>query len=58
MPYKIIREPKGYFVQNAETKKKYSSKGLTKKGAEKQRVAIILNEHRKKPNLSVKTLFI
>jgi hypothetical protein len=58
MPYKIIHEGKGYFVQNAETKKKYSSKPLPKKVATKQRLAIILSEQRKNPNLSVRRMFV
>ena len=36
MPIKIIRDPKGYFVENLETHKRYSKAPLEKKKAEAQ----------------------
>jgi hypothetical protein len=45
MPYKIVSEGRGYVVYNPKTHKQYSNKPLSKKMAQKQRVAIILSEH-------------
>lgn len=45
MPYKIISEGRGYVVYNPKTHKQYSNKPLSKKMAQKQRIAIILSEH-------------
>jgi hypothetical protein len=45
MPYKIISEGRGYVVYNPKTHKQYSNKPLSKKMAQKQRVAIIISEH-------------
>ena len=47
-----MKEKGGFFVYNPMTQKHYSKKGMTKKQAEKQRVAIILSEHRGEKNLS------
>lgn len=52
MPYRITHRKDGYYVYNQETKKVYSKKGMTKKNAEAQRTAIILNEHKGEKNLS------
>ena len=46
MPYKLSHRKDGWYVYNPETKKVYSKKGLTKANATKQRIAIILSEHR------------
>ena len=43
MPYKIIKEKSGYYVEDKKGKK-FSKKPLSKKMAEKQRVAIALSE--------------
>lgn len=51
MPYKITHGDSGYFVYNPKTKKHYSKSGMPKMMAEKQRVAIILSEHKGKKNL-------
>ena len=45
MPYKIEKVGKGYFV--SDNIKRFSKKPLTKKMAEKQRIAIALSEHNK-----------
>jgi hypothetical protein len=46
MPYKITHRKDGWYVYNPETKKVYSKTGMTKATAMKQRIAIILSEHR------------
>ena len=48
MPYKIAKVPGGYKVK--EGNRAFSKKPLTKKGAEKQRIAIALSESRKTGN--------
>ena len=52
MPYKITHRKDGYYVYNPETKRVYSKKGLAKKDAEKQRIAIILSEHPRAKDIS------
>lgn len=50
---KVNDNKKCWFVENAETNKRYSKNPLTKEKARKQRVAIILGESKKtgaKPN--------
>ena len=49
--YKIIKRKDGFYVYNPETKKVYSKKGMTKKNAESQRIAIVLSEHKGDKNL-------
>jgi len=49
--YKITKGESGFFVYNPKTKKHYSKMGLPKKTAEKQRIAIILSEHKGKKNI-------
>lgn len=51
MPYKITHGKSGYFVYDPKTKKHFSKEGMPKIMAEKQRVAIILSEHKGKKNL-------
>jgi len=46
MPYAIKKEKGGFFVED-KSGKKFSKKPLTKKNAEKQRVAIVLSESKK-----------
>ena len=48
MPFKIQKVKAGYYVVNANTKKKYSNKPLTKTKAEKQLTAIRMNYYKKK----------
>jgi hypothetical protein len=48
MPYKIIKNKDGYYVENANTKKKYSKNPLKKENALKQRKAIIISELKRK----------
>ena len=57
MPYKIIKKEKSYFVEDVKTHRKLSKKPLTKLGAERQRVAVALSEHRKHPNKPVSSFF-
>jgi hypothetical protein len=45
MPYEIKKVKGGYLV--CDEKKCYSNKPLTKKKAQKQRVAIAISEHKK-----------
>lgn len=45
MPFKIVKEKYGFKV--CDQNKCFSSKPLTKKQAQKQRIAIALSEHRK-----------
>jgi hypothetical protein len=47
MPYKIIQEQSGYYVEDVKSHRKLSKKGLSKKQARKQEVAVALAEHRK-----------
>jgi len=58
MPYKIVKQQKAYFVEDAKTHRKFSKKPLTKLEAEKQRVAIALSEHRKHPSRPVTSFFV
>jgi hypothetical protein len=51
MPYSIEKEKSGYFVYDPKSKHRFSKKGMPKMMAEKQRVAIILSEHKGKKNL-------
>ena len=48
MPYHVIKEGRGYFVENKITHKKYSNHPLPKKRAEKQMKAIEISEFGKK----------
>jgi len=57
MPYKIIKEEKSYFVEDAKTHRRFSKKPMTKLEAERQRVAIALSEQRQHPNKSVGSYF-
>lgn len=47
MPYKVIKEGKGYFVEDVKSHRKLSKKPLSKVMAHKQEVAVALSEHRK-----------
>ena len=58
MPYKIIKQEKSYFVEDAKTHRRFSKKPMTKINAERQRVAIALSEHRKHPNKPVGSFFV
>lgn len=44
MPYKVVADNKGYFVEDTKTKQKFSKKPLTKTKAKKQQVALALSE--------------
>jgi hypothetical protein len=48
MPY-LIKKVKGGFVVEDKAGKQFSNKPLTKKVAEKQRIAIALSEHKRQP---------
>lgn len=56
MPYVIEHMDGGFVVKDAKGKK-FSKKPLTKKVAMKQRIAIALSEHAKKPNKSIGYFF-
>jgi hypothetical protein len=45
MPYKVVKEDGGYFVEDKKGHR-FSTKPLTKKKARKQQVAIALSESR------------
>lgn len=47
MPFKIIKEGRGWKTQDVKSGKVFSAKPLTKEQAQKQRIAIALSEHRK-----------
>lgn len=51
MPYEIKKVPGGFKVCKAavEPEKCFSKKPLTKATAQKQRIAILISEHAKKP---------
>jgi hypothetical protein len=51
MPYDIIKSGSGYFVENKETKERYSKKPISKSSAEKQKIAIIISESKKPKNV-------
>jgi hypothetical protein len=55
MPYKIEPVKGGFKV--CDSKRCFSKGPLTKRMATKQRVAIALSEHRKKPNKSIGYFF-
>lgn len=46
MPYSIEKAPNGFFVVDNKGHK-FSKKPITKKMAEKQRIAIAISEHKK-----------
>jgi len=48
MPYHVIKEGRGYYVENKITHKKYSKHPLSKAVAEKQMKAIEISEFGKK----------
>lgn len=56
MPYSIEKVKGGFKVKDA--KRYFSNKPLTKKVAEKQRIAIVLSENRKNPERSISSLFV
>jgi hypothetical protein len=65
MPYSIEKVKGGYKVfknekygVKGERRVPFSNKPLTKKVAEKQRIAIALSEHKRQPNKSVGSFFI
>ena len=47
MPYKLVKVTAGYFVENKETGKRYSSDPLPKKRAEAQMRALYYAESKK-----------
>jgi hypothetical protein len=49
MPFKIEKKQNGFVVKDIKTGDVFSKKPLTKKMAEKQRIAIAISEHKKKP---------
>ena len=55
MPYRIIRVAGGF--KACDDKKCFSKNPLTKKQAQKQRIAVALSEHRKKPYLPINYFF-
>ena len=57
MPYKIIKKEKSYFVEDVKTHRKLSKKPLTKIDAERQRIAVVLSEHKKYPNKPIGSFF-
>lgn len=57
MPYSI-KKVKGGFVVADKKGKTFSNKPLTKKVAQKQRIAIALSEHRMHPERTVSSLFV
>lgn len=50
MPYDVVKSGSGYFVENKETKKRYSKKPISKSSAEKQKIAITISESKKPKN--------
>ena len=56
MPYKIVKEKGGFFVKDNKGHK-FSNRPLAKDVAMRQRIAIALSEHRKKPSVPMKALF-
>jgi hypothetical protein len=56
MPYSIEKVKGGFLV--CDDKKCFSKRPLTKKKAEKQRIAIALSEHRKMPEIPIKNYFV
>ena len=46
MPYKIVHAKNGFYVED-KAGKKFSNKPLTKKAAQKQRIAIAISESHK-----------
>jgi hypothetical protein len=56
MPYKIVHAKNGFYVED-KAGKKFSNKPLTKKRAEKQRIAIAISES-KKTGKSIDKFFI
>lgn len=55
MPY-VIRKVK-YGFKACDDKKCFSKNPLTKKQAQKQRIAVALSEHKKKPYLPINYFF-
>lgn len=60
MPYKILQEKKNCFRVKDITNPShvFSKHCQTKKQAEAQRIAIILNQKKKNPRLNMKNLFV
>jgi hypothetical protein len=56
MPYEIRKVDGGFLV--CDKKRCFSRKPLTKKKAQKQRVAIALSEHLKNPSEPMKSFFV
>jgi hypothetical protein len=56
MPYEIKHVKGGYLV--CDEKRCFSKKPITKKKAQKQRVAIAISEHKKNPEIPMKTYFV
>jgi hypothetical protein len=57
MPYQIIKKGKSYFVEDVNTHRRLSKKPMTKLNAQKQRIAVALEEHRKNPQKPVGSFF-
>lgn len=57
MPYRIIKEKSGFFVEDIKTHRKLSKKPLTKKMAHKQEIAVAISEHKRHPKKSVSSYF-
>jgi hypothetical protein len=57
MPFKIVKEKGGYFVKD-KAGHKFSNRPLAKDVALRQRVAIAISEHKKKPSIPMKHYFI
>jgi hypothetical protein len=58
MPYKIVPSGRGYVVESMDSGKILSTHPLSKKKAQKQRIAVALSEHRKHPEVPVKKYFV
>ena len=57
MPYKIVKEKGGFFVKDNKGHK-FSNRPLAKDVAMRQRVAIAISEHKKKPSIPMKHYFV
>ena len=57
MPYIIVPKGKGYVVMSEDKHRALSSRQLTKKEAQRQRVAVALAEYKKNPAVPIKRYF-
>ena len=57
MPYKIVKEKGGFFVEDPKHHK-FSNRPLAKQVALKQRIAIAMSEHKKNPKVPMKHYFV